>query len=37
MSDKDAAAMSLAEAAAAGLLPTYEECLALQADLRGAG
>ncbi|GIG92121.1 dTDP-4-dehydrorhamnose 3,5-epimerase family protein [Plantactinospora endophytica] len=29
MSDKDAAAPTLAEAAAAGLLPTYEDCLAL--------
>lgn len=28
MSDKDAAAPSLAAAASAGLLPTYEECLA---------
>lgn len=36
MSDKDASAMSLAEAAAAGLLPTYEECLAVDADLRTA-
>ncbi|GAA2531466.1 dTDP-4-dehydrorhamnose 3,5-epimerase family protein [Pilimelia columellifera subsp. columellifera] len=29
MSDKDAAAPTLAEAAAAGLLPTFAECLAL--------
>ncbi|MEV0219878.1 dTDP-4-dehydrorhamnose 3,5-epimerase [Streptomyces sp. NPDC050704] len=34
MSDKDASAMTLAEAGAAGLLPTYEECLALEAGLR---
>ncbi|MFI7394424.1 MULTISPECIES: dTDP-4-dehydrorhamnose 3,5-epimerase family protein [Streptomyces] len=33
MSDKDASALSLAETAAAGLLPTYEECLALEAGL----
>ncbi|MCX5199477.1 dTDP-4-dehydrorhamnose 3,5-epimerase family protein [Streptomyces sp. NBC_00249] len=34
MSDKDAAAMTLAEAAAAGLLPSYEECLAMEERLR---
>jgi NDP-hexose 3,5-(Or5-) epimerase len=36
MSDKDAAAPTLAEAVAAGLLPTYEECLAHYEAL-GAG
>ena len=33
LSPKDAAAPTLAEAAAAGLLPTYEECMAFQAEL----
>ncbi|MBB6174263.1 NDP-hexose 3,5-(Or5-) epimerase [Nocardiopsis mwathae] len=37
MSDKDAAAPTLSEAAAAGLLPTYEDCLALYARLGAAG
>jgi dTDP-4-dehydrorhamnose 3,5-epimerase len=37
LSDKDAAAPSLAEAVAAGLLPDYGECLAYRASLRGAG
>ncbi|GLZ36626.1 dTDP-4-dehydrorhamnose 3,5-epimerase family protein [Actinokineospora sp. NBRC 105648] len=37
MSDKDAAALGLAEAAQAGLLPTYDECRALEARLRAAG
>jgi dTDP-4-dehydrorhamnose 3,5-epimerase len=36
LSDKDAAAPSLAEALAAGLLPNYGECLAYRASLRGA-
>lgn len=35
LSEKDAAAPTLAEAAVAGLLPTYEACLARYADLRG--
>lgn len=35
MSDKDLVAPSLAEAARSGLLPTYEECLAHYAKLRG--
>lgn len=35
MSAKDLAAPSLAEAAASGVLPTYEECLARYAKLRG--
>jgi dTDP-4-dehydrorhamnose 3,5-epimerase len=34
LSDKDAAAPTLAEAAAAGLLPSYEECLAYYESLR---
>ncbi|MEU7183009.1 MULTISPECIES: dTDP-4-dehydrorhamnose 3,5-epimerase family protein [Streptomyces] len=34
MSDKDAAAPNAAEAIAAGLLPTYDECLAHYARLR---
>lgn len=34
LSDKDAAAPSLAEATAAGLLPRYSDCLAYQASLR---
>jgi NDP-hexose 3,5-(Or5-) epimerase len=34
MSDKDAAAPTLAEAVAAGRLPTYEECLAHYARLK---
>jgi NDP-hexose 3,5-(Or5-) epimerase len=33
MSDKDAAAPTLAEAAAAGMLPTHEDCLAFYATL----
>ncbi len=33
VSEKDAAAPTLAEAAAAGLLPTYDECLAYRASL----
>ncbi|MET8980090.1 dTDP-4-dehydrorhamnose 3,5-epimerase family protein [Streptomyces sp. NPDC004539] len=37
MSDKDRAAPTLAEAAASGLLPTYEQCLKLYADLAPAG
>ncbi|WP_017609337.1 dTDP-4-dehydrorhamnose 3,5-epimerase family protein [Nocardiopsis xinjiangensis] len=36
MSDKDAAAPSLAEAAEKGMLPTYEECLEHYAALRSA-
>ena len=35
LSAKDAAAPSLAEALAAGLLPSYEACLAYRAALRG--
>ncbi|MET8575389.1 dTDP-4-dehydrorhamnose 3,5-epimerase [Streptomyces sp. NPDC005012] len=35
LSDKDAAAPSLAEARAAGLLPVYEECVAYYEKLRG--
>jgi dTDP-4-dehydrorhamnose 3,5-epimerase len=35
LSDKDAAAPSLAEANAAGLLPRYGDCLAYLASLRG--
>ncbi|MGH3858706.1 dTDP-4-dehydrorhamnose 3,5-epimerase family protein [Actinokineospora sp.] len=35
LSGKDAAAPTLAEAAEAGLLPTYDACLARYADLRG--
>ncbi|MCW2777925.1 MAG: dTDP-4-dehydrorhamnose 3,5-epimerase [Frankiales bacterium] len=34
LSDKDAAAPSLAEAQASGLLPSYEECTAFYASLR---
>ncbi|MCU1691618.1 MAG: dTDP-4-dehydrorhamnose 3,5-epimerase [Frankiales bacterium] len=34
LSDKDAAAPSLAEAEASGLLPSYEECTAFYASLR---
>ncbi|MET7395826.1 dTDP-4-dehydrorhamnose 3,5-epimerase [Dactylosporangium sp. NPDC005572] len=37
MSDKDAAAPTLAEAAAAGRLPTYEQCLAHYRALRAGG
>jgi dTDP-4-dehydrorhamnose 3,5-epimerase len=37
LSDKDAAAPSLAEALAAGMLPDYGECLAYRARLHGAG
>lgn len=36
MSDKDAAAPSLAAAAAAGMLPTYDDCLAHQAALNAS-
>jgi dTDP-4-dehydrorhamnose 3,5-epimerase len=36
LSEKDTAAPTLAEAAAAGLLPAYTACQALYADLRGA-
>jgi dTDP-4-dehydrorhamnose 3,5-epimerase len=36
LSDKDAAAPSLAEARAAGLLPSYGDCLAYTAELRSA-
>ena len=36
LSDKDAAAPSLADARSAGLLPDYRECLAHAARLRGA-
>jgi dTDP-4-dehydrorhamnose 3,5-epimerase len=36
LSDKDAAAPSLAEAQAAGLLPEYDKCQAYTADLRSA-
>jgi dTDP-4-dehydrorhamnose 3,5-epimerase len=36
LSDKDAAAPSLAEARSAGLLPDYGDCLAYTADLRRA-
>jgi dTDP-4-dehydrorhamnose 3,5-epimerase len=36
LSDKDAAAPSLAEALAAGLLPDYGECLTYRASLSGA-
>lgn len=35
LSDKDRAAPTLAEAAASGLLPTYESCLAHYAELAG--
>jgi dTDP-4-dehydrorhamnose 3,5-epimerase len=35
LSDKDAAAPTLAEAADQGLLPSYEDCLALYESLRG--
>jgi len=35
LSEKDAAAPSLAEARAAGLLPVYEECVAYYEKLRG--
>jgi dTDP-4-dehydrorhamnose 3,5-epimerase len=35
LSDKDAAAPSLAEASEAGLLPRYGDCLAYRAGLRG--
>ncbi|GGL69483.1 dTDP-4-dehydrorhamnose 3,5-epimerase [Streptomyces fumigatiscleroticus] len=34
LSDKDAAAPTLADAAAQGLLPRYEECVAYRAELR---
>jgi NDP-hexose 3,5-(Or5-) epimerase len=34
MSEKDAAAPTLAEVAASGVLPTYDECLAYYASLR---
>jgi dTDP-4-dehydrorhamnose 3,5-epimerase len=34
LSDKDAAAPGLAEAAATGLLPTWDDCLAWEAKLR---
>ncbi|MDH6223390.1 MULTISPECIES: dTDP-4-dehydrorhamnose 3,5-epimerase [Streptomyces] len=37
LSEKDAAAPSLAEARAAGLLPVYEECVAYYEKLRGDG
>ncbi|GAA3036021.1 hypothetical protein GCM10020000_11960 [Streptomyces olivoverticillatus] len=37
MSDKDRAAPDVEEAAAAGLLPTYEECLAHYEELRMKG
>ncbi|MGH3686455.1 MAG: dTDP-4-dehydrorhamnose 3,5-epimerase family protein [Pseudonocardiaceae bacterium] len=37
MSDKDRAAPILAEAAAAGLLPTYEQCLKIYEDLAVGG
>lgn len=37
MSDKDRNAPTMAEAAASGLLPTYEECLSLYAKLAGSG
>jgi NDP-hexose 3,5-(Or5-) epimerase len=37
MSDKDAGAPGLAAAQAAGMLPTYEECLAYYAALRAGG
>jgi dTDP-4-dehydrorhamnose 3,5-epimerase len=37
LSPKDAAAPTLAEAQQAGLLPSYDECLALYADLRSRG
>ncbi|MFJ7075509.1 dTDP-4-dehydrorhamnose 3,5-epimerase family protein [Streptomyces sp. NPDC098781] len=36
MSDKDASAVSLKEAAASGILPTYEECFAHYEALRNA-
>jgi dTDP-4-dehydrorhamnose 3,5-epimerase len=36
LSDKDAAAPSLAQAQSAGLLPTYEACQAYVAKLRSA-
>jgi dTDP-4-dehydrorhamnose 3,5-epimerase len=36
LSDKDAAAPSLAEARAAGLLPSYRDCQAHTAALRAA-
>ncbi len=36
LSDKDAAAPSLADARAAGLLPDYRDCLAYAASLRGS-
>lgn len=35
LSEKDATAPSLAEAAAAGLLPTWQDCVAFQATLGG--
>ena len=35
LSDKDRDAPTLAEAAAAGLLPDYDECLAFYDSLRG--
>jgi dTDP-4-dehydrorhamnose 3,5-epimerase len=37
LSPKDAAAPTLAEAQQAGLLPSYDECLAFYADLRSRG
>ena len=37
LSDKDAAALSLAEARAAGLLPSYRDCQAYTERLRAAG
>jgi dTDP-4-dehydrorhamnose 3,5-epimerase len=37
LSDKDGAAPSLAEARAAGLLPSYRDCQAHTAALRAAG
>ena len=36
MSDKDAGGVSLKEAVSSGLLPTYDECLAHYAELRGS-
>ena len=37
LSPKDAAAPTLAEAESAGMLPSYEACLALYAELRSTG
>jgi dTDP-4-dehydrorhamnose 3,5-epimerase len=37
LSDKDAAAPTLKQAAADGILPTYAECLAFRASLRSRG